>query len=52
MKILIVEDNKVLSNNIATYLKLENIETKQLFIGNEVNYELTMNSYDLVILDL
>jgi len=52
MKILIVEDNKVLSNNIATYLKLENIETKQLFIGNEVNYELTVSSYDLVILDL
>jgi DNA-binding response OmpR family regulator len=52
MKILIVEDNLVLSNNIATYLKLENIESKQLFIWWEVNYEITLNSYDLVILDL
>jgi DNA-binding response OmpR family regulator len=52
MKILIVEDNLVLSNNIATYLKLENIESKQLFTWWEVNYEITLNSYDLVILDL
>lgn len=52
MKILIVEDNEILSNNISTYLKLENIESKQLFKWKEVNYELTINSYDLVILDL
>ncbi|QFR39429.1 response regulator transcription factor [Candidatus Gracilibacteria bacterium 28_42_T64] len=52
MKILIVEDNEILSQNIATYLKLENIQSKQLFEGGQVNYELTMNNYDLVILDL
>lgn len=52
MRILIVEDNKVLSNNIAAYLKLENIETHQLFTWEAVNYELVSNNYDLVILDL
>lgn len=52
MKILIVEDNELLSNNISTYLNLKDIETKQLFTWLEVNYELTTNSYDLVILDL
>lgn len=52
MKILIVEDNKILSNNIAAYLKLEKIDSHQMFEGEKVNYELTINSYDLVILDL
>lgn len=52
MKILIVEDNELLSNNISTYLNLKDIETKQLFTWLEVNFELTTNSYDLVILDL
>jgi len=52
MKILIVEDNEILSQNIATYLKLEDIQSKQLFKWEQVNYELTMNNYDLVILDL
>lgn len=52
MKILIVEDNELLSNNISTYLNLKDIETKQLLTWLEVNYELTNNSYDLVILDL
>ena len=31
MKILIVEDNELLSNNIASYLKLEDIDSKQIF---------------------
>ncbi|MCT4616641.1 MAG: response regulator transcription factor [Candidatus Gracilibacteria bacterium] len=52
MKILIVEDNEILSNNINAYLKLKNIESKQLFEGKAANYELSNNSYDLVILDL
>jgi len=52
MRILIVEDNKILSNNIHDYLKLKDIESKQIFIWKNVNYELTLNNYDLVILDL
>ncbi|MFA5917458.1 MAG: response regulator transcription factor [Candidatus Gracilibacteria bacterium] len=52
MKILIVEDNHILSNNIAKYLELENIKSKQLFSGTGVNLELKSNSYDLVIMDL
>jgi len=52
MKILIVEDNEILSNNIRDYLKLKWIESKQLYIWKNVNYELTLNSYDLIILDL
>ena len=52
MKILIVEDNELLSNNIVTYLKLKKIETKQLFSWSGVNYELVSNNYDVVILDI
>lgn len=52
MKILIVEDNKILSDNIVKYLKLEKIESKQLFSWEWVNFELQKESYDLVIMDL
>lgn len=52
MKILIVEDNEILSNNISTYLNLKQIETKKLFLWSQANYELTLNNYDLLILDL
>ena len=52
MKILIIEDNKVLSDNIKTYLKLEGIDSTQLFNPKTANYELTINDYDLVILDV
>ncbi len=52
MKILIVEDNKILSNNIAKYLELEKIKSKQLFSWTWVNLELKSESYDLVIMDL
>lgn len=52
MKILLVEDNELLSNNIVTYLKLKNIYTKQLFTWKGVNFEVVSDSYDLVILDI
>jgi len=52
MKILIVEDNEILSRNIADYLKLEWIQSKQVYIWKNINYELSMDNYDLIILDL
>lgn len=52
MKILIVEDNKILSNNIAKYLELEGIVSTQLFSWEWVNFELQSHDYDLVIMDL
>ena len=52
MKVLIIEDNELLSNNIATYLKLENIESKQIFEWKTAVFELASSNYDLVILDL
>lgn len=52
MRILIVEDNEILSNNIAKYLQLEWIQSGQLFSWEKVNYELQINDYDLIIMDL
>ena len=52
LKILIVEDNEILSNNISKYLELEWIKSKQLFSWDKVTFELVSNDYDLVILDL
>ena len=52
LNILIVEDNKILSNNIAKYLELEWIKSVQLFSWEKVIFELVSNDYDLIILDL
>lgn len=52
MKVLIVEDNKILSDNIKDYLEAKWIDSNQLFNGEHVNYELSSTNYDLVILDL
>ena len=52
MKVLIVEDNLVLSENIHDYLKVKDIESKQLFEGKNALYELSQNNYDVIILDL
>jgi len=51
-KILIVEDNREISNNIKDYLELENFEVVQAFDG-ELGYELVKsNKFDLILLDL
>ena len=52
MKVLIVEDNKILSNNIRDYLKLEDISSKQLFEWKSVALELLSENYDIIILDI
>jgi len=52
LNILIVEDNKILSNNISTYLELEWIKIKQVFDWEKVIYEIVSKNYDLVVLDI
>lgn len=52
LNILIVEDNKILSDNISTYLGLEGIKSKQLFDWENVVYEIVSNNYDMIILDI
>jgi two-component system copper resistance phosphate regulon response regulator CusR len=52
MKVLIVEDNKILSENIRDYLEAKGIKSKQLFDWDYVEFELSSGNYDLVILDL
>lgn len=52
MNILIIEDNKILSNNIKDYLKLEWIDSYQVFDFEKIHYELVNKNYDLIILDI
>lgn len=52
LDILIVEDNKILSDNISKYLELEWIKSNQLFDWNKVSLELVSNNYDLILLDI
>ena len=52
MKILIVEDNQQLSNDVAEYLKEQNFSVEQVFTFFEAHEKIVMYEYDLVILDL
>lgn len=52
MRVLIVEDNEILSSNIKKYLELEWIESKVLSVWASVVYELTMEHYDAIIMDV
>ena len=52
MKVLIVEDNQILSWNIKKYLELEWIDAFQLFWGKWLLFHLVSNHYDVMILDL
>ncbi len=52
MKVLIVEDNRILSDNIKSYLDFSEIESKQIFSWWEVVFELASNNYDVIILDI
>lgn len=52
MRALIVEDNKILSDNIKDYLEAKWIDSNQLFSWDNVNFELSSTNYDIVILDL
>ena len=52
MKLLVVEDNKELAENIAAYLKLENNQVDCVFDGKSALAEIDNNSYDCILLDL
>jgi len=49
---MIVEDNELLSRNIRDYLKLEKIDSVQIFAGNEALYALSEWHFDAIIMDL
>ena len=51
-KILLVEDNKEISDNIKQYLELEDFEVTQAFDWEIWFDKMKTNKYDLVLLDL
>ena len=51
-KILIVEDNILISKSIETKLKEEMFETKAVFNGQDAIDQFNVNSFDAVLLDL
>lgn len=52
MNILIVEDEKALSNEIFSFLKAENYLCEQAFTGREASEKISINLYDFVLLDI
>lgn len=50
--ILLVEDNREISENIKQYLELENFKVTQAFDGEEGIDKATKNEYDIILLDL
>jgi len=52
MNILIVEDEKSLSNEIVSFLKSEGFICEQAFTGTEASEKIAINLYDFILLDL
>ena len=52
MNILIVEDEKNLSEEIASFLKSEGYLCEQVFTGTEASEKIAINLYDFILLDL
>lgn len=52
MNILIVEDEKSLSNEIVSFLKSEGYICEQAFTGIEASEKIAINLYDFILLDL
>ncbi len=52
MNILIVEDEKNLSEEIASFLKSEGYLCEQVFTGTEASEKISVNLYDFILLDL
>lgn len=51
-KVLLIEDNKEISNNIKEYLELEDFEVIQVFDGENGIDKATKQNYDIILLDL
>ena len=52
MNILIVEDEKSLSNEIVSFLRSEGYLCEQVFSGEEASEKIAINLYDFILLDL
>ena len=52
MKILLIEDNKEISQNVAEYLRLEDFEVDTCFDGESGLESAVYKNYDLILLDL
>lgn len=52
MNVLIVEDEKSLAKEIASFLKSENFLCDLAFTGNDASEKIAVNLYDFVLLDL
>ncbi|WKZ30931.1 MAG: response regulator transcription factor [Candidatus Dojkabacteria bacterium] len=52
MKVLLVEDNVMLSKNIRTYLELDNLTVDTAFDGEEGEKKILEEEYECIILDL
>ncbi|MFZ2287676.1 MAG: response regulator transcription factor [Bacteroidales bacterium] len=52
MNVLIVEDERSLANEIASYLKKENFLCDVAYSGNDASEKISVNLYDFVLLDL
>ncbi|QFR38828.1 response regulator transcription factor [Candidatus Gracilibacteria bacterium 28_42_T64] len=52
MKVLVIEDNELLSRNLVRYLELKNIESDTSFDGKDGLYKASIHFYDAIILDI
>ncbi len=52
MKVLIVEDDVDINRLLCRYLEREHYQTVAAFSGTEARLQLSMNSFDLILLDL
>jgi len=52
MNVLIVEDERSLAREIASFLRSENFLCELAFTGNEASEKIEVNLYDFVLLDL
>jgi DNA-binding response OmpR family regulator len=52
MNVLIVEDERSLANEIASFLKSENFLCDLSFTGNDASEKIAVNLYDFILLDL